>query len=255
MAIDTKIIKETAGTIFTAKRMKKAALVLVVLAALGGIGSYGVHSFKDAHRAEAQALQQQILQKSVEQANERRAEGAVAPQNASLLTPEEIRSIAADIIGQDETTITFRSIDLGQPGDKDKKHDGDRKDKRDKHDKHNKDAKHEKGDRRDGDRAERPDGDPDRPMDAPQGQPPEGAAPNGNAPAPAPMAAPQGGVPDAAAPQVAPGAAPQGAPGAGLRPMHQVYHVKCTTGSGLSRIEYDLAIDAMSGAVLHSEVH
>ena len=174
MAIDTKKLKETAGTIFTAKHLKKAALAAVVLAALGGIGSYGIHSYKEAHRAEAQALQQQLLQKSVEQANERRADGAAAPQpaqpakaqtiqhnapgangaatsqNARLLTPEEIRSIVASFIGQDETAITFRSIEL--------------------------------------------------------------------------------------------------------KYRHQIYDVECTTGSGLNRIEYELDIDAISGAVLKSEV-
>ena len=247
--------------IFTKKRLGGLAAVLALALVAGGGASY-------YHHAQARAAHQQE-RAAMSQLNAIQAE----KMGISVLSEAQIRSIAADAIGQDETAVTFDEIDLmtghQESALKEKEHEGRDEHKKDKH--KEKREKKEKEDRAEhpaqaragapgenardgkatGERARQakrqatPD-DGERP--APDLPPATGNAPDGGtheSTPPAPAAGQQGAL---GGDQIAAGAPRgflHGAPG-----PHFTYLVHCTAGG----MHYTLRIDAVSGNVFPQSV-
>ena len=245
--------------VFTKKRLGGlAAAVAIVLLAGGGASYY--------HHAQARAVHQQE-RAAMSQLNAIQAE----KMGISVLSEAQIRSIAADAIGQEETAVTFDEIDLmtghQESALKEKEHEG-----RDEHEKDKHKEKREKKEKED--RAEHPAqaraGAPDE--NARDGKAPDGRAArradaiaDGERPAPGlPPAtgnAPDGGTHESTPP--APAAGQQGALGGdqiaagaprgflhGAPDPHFTYLVRCTAGG----MHYTLRIDAVSGNVFPQSV-
>ena len=218
-------IMETAKGIFSAKNLKRAGVVAVLGAVLAGGGAYWHHGQEIAAKERVSEARTQMIRTQAEK------------EGLALLSEDAVRTLVADAIGVDETTITYRRIELTENRAKGKRHDDDKRktDRRDGDHRDQKD-KHERKARRG-----------DQPMDARQMPPP---APEG-APAPAapqqPLAAP---APDAAMPApVAPGTA-SAAPAANRTLFQPVYRVKCYANN----VKYELILDAQSGEVLYREI-
>lgn len=81
---ETALRQKIAG-VFTAKRLKAAGIAAAVLLALGGGAAWGVHAFEAARHTRAQAMQQEITQRVVE---ERNAKSQTAAQGAIPLAAE-----------------------------------------------------------------------------------------------------------------------------------------------------------------------
>lgn len=241
-------IKNAASGIVTKSRLKKLGALLVLAAVVTGGASYYMHEQKIAHRTAAAAAQTAMITAQAER------------ENVSLISEAEARAIAATAVGKDESTLTFRRVDLTNAADRDEKHD-----KRDRHEKHGKDKKHEKGEKHK-ERRDRGDVTPEDYFKLALAQRDRGAAAQvANAPAPQPAGAP------AAPPQTTPANAaqpPVGAPAPmdGMStppapnapaPMPEarpaflpVYNVTCTDGT----VKYKVRIDAATGNVLSSRV-
>lgn len=236
-------IKNAASGIVTKSRLKKLGVLLVLAAVVTGGASYYMHEQKIAHRTAAAAAQTAMMTAQAER------------ENVSLISEAEARSIAATAVGKDESTLTFRRVDLTNAADRDEK-----RNKHDKRDKHDKDKKHEKGEKHK-ERRDRGDVTPEDYFKLALAQRDRGiAAQAANAPAPQPAGAP------AAPPQTTPADAAQ--PHVGVPPMHgaapaphmampdarpaflPVYNVTCTDGT----VKYKVRIDAATGNVLSSRV-
>ena len=220
-------IMETAKGIFSAKNLKRAGIVAVIGAVLAGGGAYWHHGQEAAAKVRVSEARTQMLRQQADKAG------------LALLSEDVVRTLVADAIGVDETTITYRKIELTDNRAKGRKHDDD---------------KH-KGDHRDGDHRDQKDKHErkarrgDQPMDAKQTpQPAPEGAPAAAAPQ-QPLAAP---APDAAAPAPAP-AAPgtaSAAPSPSPALFQPVYRVKCYANN----VKYELILDAQSGEVLYREI-
>lgn len=211
--------------VFTKKRLGGLAAVIALVLLAGGGATY--YQQTQAHAAHAQE------RAAMSQLNAIQAE----KMGVTLLKEAQIRSIAADAIGQEETTVTFDEIDLmtGRQA---------------------RAGKEKEQERRDGRKKEQPD-------QARAGAPEDGSAARGdkfpgaraarraNAPAasaggehPAPILPPGAGN----APE---GSAPEGTPRPRFAPdPHFTYLVHCTAGG----MHYTLCIDAVSGQVFPQSV-
>ena len=166
-------IKNAASGIVTKSRLKKLGVLLVLAAVVTGGASYYMHEQKIAHRTAAAAAQTAMMTAQAER------------ENVSLISEAEARSIAATAVGKDESTLTFRRVDLTNAADRDEK-----RNKHDKRDKHDKDKKHEKGEKHK-ERRDRGDVTPEDYFKLALAQRDRGiAAQAANAPAPQPAGAP-----------------------------------------------------------------
>jgi hypothetical protein len=223
--------------VFTKKRLGGlAAVIALILLAGGGATYYQQTQARAAHAQERAAMSQ---------LNAIQAE----KMGVTLLKEAQIRSIAADAIGQEETTVTFDEIDLmtGRQARAGKEKEQERRDGRKKE--QPKEARvHARAQQPDQARAGAPeDGSAARGDKAPG----ERAARRANAPAasaggehPAPILPPGAGN----APE---GSAPEGTPRPRFAPdPHFTYLVQCTAGG----MHYTLCIDAVSGQVFPQSV-
>lgn len=96
----TEQVKHKMKQIFTAKRLKIGAAVLVVCAIAAGGGAWYHHQQKLERRAQ------------VRQAQTRMVEYQAAQRSMKLLEEAQIRSVAAQAIGKDKSAIDFREITL-----------------------------------------------------------------------------------------------------------------------------------------------
>lgn len=187
---------------------KKAIIAAVVLAALGGAGSWYQHNQEQAARQQQQAARTALIETQASQ------------RSLSLIDEADVRSITAEAIGQEETSITFRQISLQNAADRGRE-DG-------KHDK--KHEEHKDKDVRLGMQA------PSQDQPAPQDR----QAPKSSVPLPAQEMAQSDKL-------AAPADRPERTPGEG-RDFRPVYHVKCNVGAA----KYQVDIDAVTGHVLHA---
>lgn len=138
--------------VFTPKRIKIIVAILVVCAIAAGGGAWYQHQQKQERRAQIQAAQTRVVQYQADQ------------QHVTLIDENKAKEIAANVIGKDAASLTFKEVKLENKWD---------------------DDDFRRGEHRNGKK------------DHGQGQqPPQGAqaAPNPNAPAalgPAPAQAPQ----------------------------------------------------------------
>lgn len=237
-------IKNAASGIVTKSRLKKLGVLLVLAAVVTGGASYYMHEQKIAHRTAAAAAQTAMITAQAER------------ESVSLISEAEARAIAATAVGKDESTLTFRRVDLTNAADRDEK-----RNKHDKRDKHDKDKKHEKGEKHK-ERRDRGDVTTEDYFKLALAQRDRGiAAQAANAPAPqpagAPAAPPQTTPADAAQPPVGVPAPMHGAAPAPHMAMPDarpaflpVYNVTCTDGT----VKYKVRIDAATGNILSSRV-
>ena len=221
-------IMETAKGIFSAKNLKRAGVVAVLGAVLAGGGAYWHHGQEIAAKERVSEARTQMVRTQAEK------------EGLALLSEDAVRTLVADAIGVDETTITYRRIELTENRAKGKRHDDDKRktDRRDGDHRDQKD-KHERKDHR----GDQPKAVHDRQMPAP-----DAPAPQQKPPALAPDAQqPPAPAPDAASP--APGTA-SAAPAPNRALFQPVYRVKCYANN----VKYELILDAQSGAVLYREV-
>ena len=221
-------IMETAKGIFSAKNLKRAGVVAVLGAVLAGGGAYWHHGQEIAAKERVSEARTQMVRTQAEK------------EGLALLSEDAVRTLVADAIGVDETTITYRRIELTENRAKGKRHDDDKRktDRRDGDHRDQKD-KHERKDHR----GDQPKAVHDRQMPAP-----DAPAPQQMPPALAPDAQqPAVPAPDAASP--APGTA-SAAPAPNRALFQPVYRVKCYANN----VKYELILDAQSGAVLYREV-
>ena len=253
------------------KYWKKGLAAALALAILGGAGAvYDVQQHK-AERAARDAARSQLVASQA------------ARENVTLISEDEAKAKAAEAVGIDESSLTFKSVGLEnlalQKGDK---KDGDKKEKFEKKShkeggKHSEDwyKNHDNHDSHDRDDHERDnhdgyDHDGMQHMAQPQGMMP-GQSPQGMAPQGAPqngmMQPPQGQPPmmqgqqngqqGAQATQTAEGsqqAQPQ-QPADGQQPphdfrFHPAYKIACSHGD----VKYRVMVDAVTGNVMMCDV-
>ena len=259
-------VSDRMSRVFTKKRTLGLAACLALVLIAGGGASYYHHAQERAAHAQERAALSELTAIQAEK------------MGVSVLSEAEIRSIAADAIGQEETAVTFDEISLmtGAPGEHFGKH-GDkervehRKDQQDKHQKAHEGRDEalraappdERSGAPDGADGAQPwhhgaDGEAEHPG-APDGQPMKSGMPGGAPPqAPTDNAAPKNAqVHEEGQPPLPPeGAeAPQargearsagGQPPFGAPSPQFTYLVHCTAGG----MHYTLAIDAVHGTVL-----
>ena len=221
-------IMETAKGISSAKNLKRAGVVAALGTVLAGGGAYWHHGQEVAAKERVSEARTQMVRTQAEK------------EGLALLSEDAVRTLVADAIGVDETTITYRRIELTENRAKGKRHDDDKRktDRRDGDHRDQKD-KHERKDHR----GDQPKAVHDRQMPAP-----DAPAPQQMPPALAPDAQqPAVPAPDAASP--APGTA-SAAPAPNRALFQPVYRVKCYANN----VKYELILDAQSGAVLYREV-
>ena len=223
-------IMETAKGIFSAKNLKRAGVVAVLGAVLAGGGAYWHHGQEIAAKERVSEARTQMVRTQAEK------------EGLALLSEDAVRTLVADAIGVDETTITYRRIELTENRAKGKRHDDDKRktDRRDGDHRDQKD-KHERKDHR----GDQPKAVHDRQMPAPDAPAPQ-QMPPALAPDAQQTAVP---APDAAIPAPAPGTA-SAAPAPNRALFQPVYRVKCYANT----VKYELILDAQSGAVLYREV-
>ena len=198
-------VKNQVKGVFTPARLKKAAVLAVLIGIVSAGGAYYHHSQAEARSAMEKQARSEMLAAQAEQ------------RGIVLIDEDHVRTIAADAIGKNVTELDFRKVYLTM-----KDHD-DRNGKPDK--KHKHDRKHDRDGWREHDR--------DR---------------HGMMPAPAASTDGSGQM-SAAAPT--PAMTPVQPPvNMGQPEFHPIYKVKCYAGN----VEYKLRIDAVTGAVLSSEV-
>ena len=254
------------------KYWKKGLAAVVALAILGGAGAvYDVQQHK-AERAARDAARSQLVASQA------------ARENVTLISEDEAKAKAAEAVGIDESSLTFKSVGLEnlalQKGDK---KDGDKKEKFEKKShkeggKHSEDwyKNHDNHDSHDRDDHERDnhdgyDHDGMQHMAQPQGmmpgQPPQGMAPQG-APQNGMMQPPQGQPPmmqgqqngqqqGAQATQTSADtqqAQPQQAADGQQPPhdfrFHPAYKIACSHGD----VKYHVMVDAVTGDVMTCDV-
>ena len=220
-------IMETAKGIFSAKNLKRAGVVAVLGAVLAGGGAYWHHGQEIAAKERVSEARTQMVRTQAEK------------EGLALLSEDAVRTLVADAIGVDETTITYRRIELTENRAKGKRHDDDKR-KTDRRDGDHKD-KHERKDHR----GDQPKAVHDRQMPASDAPAPQ-QMPPALAPDAQQTAVP---APDAAIPAPAPGTA-SAAPAPNRALFQPVYRVKCYANN----VKYELILDAQSGAVLYREV-
>lgn len=223
-------IMETAKGIFSAKNLKRAGVVVALGAVLAGGGAYWHHGQEIAAKERVSEARTQMVRTQAEK------------EGLALLSEDAVRTLVADAIGVDETTITYRRIELTENRAKGKRHDDDKRktDRRDEDHRDQKD-KHERKDHR----GDQPKAVHDRQMPAPDAPAPQ-QMPPALAPDAQQTAVP---APDAAIPAPAPGTA-SAAPAPNRALFQPVYRVKCYANN----VKYELILDAQSGAVLYREV-
>ena len=221
-------IMETAKGIFSAKNLKRAGVVAALGAVLAGGGAYWHHGQEVAAKERVSEARTQMVRTQAEK------------EGLALLSEDAVRTLVADAIGVDETTITYRRIEITENRAKGKRHDDDKRkvDRRDGDHRDQKD-KHERKDHR----GDQPKAVHDRQMPAPDAPAPQ-QTPSALAPDAQQPAVP---APDAASP--APGTA-SAAPAPNRALFQPVYRVKCYANN----VKYELILDAQSGAVLYREV-
>ncbi len=240
------------GKIFTKSHFKKLGVFLVICAVAAGGGAYFVHQQKITKRLQ------------VNEARTAMITAQATKSNISLLPENQIRTLAAQAIGQDESNITFREIYLSNDHDRyEDNHDGHKLDKdhdryeRD-HDDHDKDHDRHKIDKdhkkhRDEHRNDRYDG-------TTHATDKRSASSNmTSAPILTPVQPATSAQPTAPAEQqnnmtasaVTPTNSPMAQPVMNqMRNSDPVYKVKCNIGS----VKYRLYIDAVNGNVLSSKI-
>ncbi len=115
-----KNAQTTLGQIFTKKRLKKAGAGILICGILAAGAGWYHHQQKQAEHASILAARTTMI------------EAQASQNNVALLDTDSIRSLAAQAIGLDENTITFREValsDASQQADseKEKKGHGDKK--------------------------------------------------------------------------------------------------------------------------------
>ena len=215
------------------KYWKKGLAAALALAILGGAGAvYDVQQHK-AERAARDAARSQLVA------------AQAARENVTLISEDEAKAKAAEAVGIDESSLTFKSVGLEnlalQKGDK---KDGDKKEKFEKKShkeggKHSEDwyKNHDNHDSHDRDDHERDDHD-GYDHDGMQHMAQPGGAPQGMM---------QGQPPQ--------GMMPQGAPQNGQQPphdfrFHPAYKIACSHGD----VKYHVMVDAVTGDVMTCDV-
>lgn len=110
---------------FTARRLKKGAGCLAVLAVLGGAGKFAAHQAKAAAKLQEAEAKTTLLQ------------NLAAQKNITLVSTDQVKESIASTLGVDASEINFRSVRLEdqKPGEKkagNEKKEKDKKEKRDK---------------------------------------------------------------------------------------------------------------------------
>ena len=212
--------QETARRIFTAAHLRKAGAALAVCAVLAGGGAWYHHQ------------QEQVQHASVCEARTAMITAQAAQRSLELLTPEQIRSLAAEAVGVDETSLTYKEISLidAVGSAKEKAEKADKHDKHEKHEKHNEEAEHE------------------------DYEPPY-AAPQPEAPAAQPTDAAAASAPAMPAIHKHPGSADYAAlaqsQAQAAEPVFQpIYKVSCRA----DQVKYKLYFDAVTGQLLGSHI-
>ena len=98
--MENKMNTEKKNGLFTAKRFKIGAAVVIVCAVVAGIGAWYHHQQKIERRAQIRQAQTRMVEYQAEQ------------RNMALIGEEKVRSLTAQAIGQDESALTFREITL-----------------------------------------------------------------------------------------------------------------------------------------------
>jgi hypothetical protein len=108
-------------TVVTPKRIKKCAVLLVLLAVAGGIGKLGLMKAKAARRVAEDAAQVAMMQKLAER------------QNISILSTDAVKSEIAGLLGTDADSLNVKRLSLADHGfdrpDRDEKKHEDRKER------------------------------------------------------------------------------------------------------------------------------
>ena len=218
--------QETARRIFTAAHLRKAGAALAVCAVLAGGGAWYHHQ------------QEQVQHASVCEARTAMITAQAAQRSLELLTPEQIRSLAAEAVGVDETSLTYKEVSLVDAADAAEEK-AEKADKHDKHEKHEKHDKHEKHN----EEAEHEDYEPPY------------AAPQPEAPAAQPTDAAAASAPAMPAIHKHPGSADYAAlaqsQAQAAEPVFQpIYKVSCRA----DQVKYKLYFDAVTGQLLGSHI-
>lgn len=101
---------------YNTKTLRKRVLTTaVVLAVVGGIGTGGAEYYDSQQKAALREAQTAMVKSQAEQ------------QHLTLLSDNQVRTIAAKAMNADENSVTFKSVTLANANDQ--------KDKQDKHDK------------------------------------------------------------------------------------------------------------------------
>ena len=98
--MENKMNTEKKNGLFTAKRFKIGAAVVIVCAVVAGIGAWYHHQQKIERRAQIRQAQTRMVEYQAEQ------------RNMVLIGEEKVRSLTAQAIGQDESALTFQEITL-----------------------------------------------------------------------------------------------------------------------------------------------
>lgn len=213
-------LKTLGGKVFTKSHFKKLGICLVICAMATGGGTYYIHQQKIARKAQVAEARSAMISLQA------------AKNNITLLPENQIRTLTAQAIGQEENAITFREISLKSHSDKDRYED---------HDEHKKD--HEKDHNRNHDKRRY---DKERKEEQNQVQGTTGNSEvddtthaTNKRSAMVRTTPVQPAEPVLAQPVMSP------APSPALK-----YKVKCSVGS----VKYELAFDAVNGNLLYSEI-
>ena len=209
-------VKNQAKKAFTPARIKKAAVLAMLVSLVSAGGAYYHHQQAQARSvAEKQARSEMIT--------------AQASQRGIVLIDEaHVRTIAADALGKNESDLTFHTVQL------ELKDSDDRNSKHSKHKdgKHNRDSKHTAMSQT---RSSTP---PEAGQAVPTGIPANDAAPADSANVPMTGATAQSATAPTSNASMS-------------QAFHPVYKVKCHAG----KVEYKLRIDAVTGMVLTCKVN
>ena len=221
-------LKTLGGKVFTKSHFKKLGICLVICAMATGGGTYYIHQQKIARKVQ------------VAEARSAMVTAQAARSNITLLPENQIRTLTAQTIGQEESDITFREISLKSSQDKDhyehkkdhdKDHDRDHdKDHEKKHDREHDKRKYDKEHKEDQNHGQDTTGNSE--VDGTTHATDKRQAMVGTTPV-------QPAEPAPAQPVMSPATSPA------LR-----YKVKCSVGS----VKYELAFDAVNGNLLYSEI-
>ncbi|MCH4167466.1 MAG: hypothetical protein LKF74_02600 [Megasphaera sp.] len=222
-------VKEQAANIFTPRHIKQGAAVLVVCAILGGGGAWYHQQQEQTRRAQVMEARSQLIVAEAEQ------------RNMSLIGEDQVKAIAAKTIGADESSLVFKTVALqNNVYGKDHKEGAEHKNRKE----HRKDKGH-RGEAEEDHQEIVTTQASKSPRTQPAPQEQAAVLPQGQ-PAVPPQDQPVGPSQDQAAPEQTV-QQPQQMAAVDFRP---VYKVECKQGN----IKYKLAIDAVTGQVLRSNV-